>query len=235
MYSYKHEHPAVTADCVVFGFDGKALSILLIERGIEPYMGKWALPGGFIAMDETAEDGATRVLKKETSVEDIYLEQFHTFTAVDRDPRTDEETGIRERVMTIAFLAFIRQEDYSIVAGDDEIKAQWFPVDALPELAFDHKEIIEMGLDHLRWKIRYEPLAFHLLNKCFTMSQVQKIYEVVLNIEFDRRNFQKKMLELKYIEKAAKQERIHTVGRQGILYTFNEEIYQQKVREKNVF
>ena len=145
MYTYKYPHPAVTTDCVVFGFDGKSLNLLLISRGVEPYKGTWALPGGFIHMDETAEDGALRELKEETGVEDIYLEQFYTFTAVNRDPR--------ERVMTIAFLAFIRQDDYSVVAGDDAAKAQWFPVDNLPELAFDHKEIIEMALEKLRWKI----------------------------------------------------------------------------------
>ncbi|MBO7441570.1 MAG: NUDIX hydrolase, partial [Paludibacteraceae bacterium] len=148
MYTYEYPHPAVTADAVVFGFDGKSLNLLLINRGIEPYKGSWALPGGFINMNETAEDGALRELKEETGVEDIYLEQFHTFTAVDRDPR--------ERVMTIAFLAFIRQDDYSVVAGDDAAKAQWYPVNQLPELAFDHKEIIQIALDKLRWKIMYE-------------------------------------------------------------------------------
>ena len=155
MYTYEYPHPAVTADAVVFGFDGKSLNLLLINRGIKPYKGSWALPGGFININETAEDGALRELKEETGVDDIYLEQFHTFTAVDRDPR--------ERVMTIAFLAFIRQDDYSVVAGDDAAKAQWYPVDKLPELAFDHKEIIQIALDKLRWKIMYEPLVFHLL------------------------------------------------------------------------
>ena len=134
MYTYEYPHPSVTTDCVVFAFDGKSLNLLLINRGVEPYKGSWALPGGFIHMDETAEDGALRELKEETGVEDIYLEQFHTFTTVDRDPR--------ERVMTIAFLAFIRQDDYSVVAGDDAAKAQWFSLSDLPELAFDHEDII---------------------------------------------------------------------------------------------
>lgn len=225
MYTYEYPHPAVTADAVVFGFDGKSLNLLLINRGIEPYKGSWALPGGFININETAEDGALRELKEETGVEDIYLEQFHTFTAVDRDPR--------ERVMTIAFLAFIRQDDYSVVAGDDAAKAQWYPVNQLPELAFDHKEIIQIALDKLRWKIMYEPLVFHLLNETFTMTQLQTIYEAVIGKELDRRNFNKKMLQLGYV--VPTEERVQGVGRPGTLYMFDEEKYREQINNRNVF
>lgn len=234
-YIYKYPHPAVTTDSVVFGFDGKELNILLIQRGIEPYKDKWAIPGGFIRMDETAEEGALRELREETGLEDIFLEQFHTFTALGRDPRKDEVTGLPERVMTIGFLAFVRQDDYSVLAGDDAARAQWFKVKNLPELAFDHKEIIEMALEKLRWKIIYEPLAFRMLNKSFTMTQVQEIYEAVLieKEKFDRRNFQKKMLSLGYIEPTGK--KVRCVGRPGVLYSFNEEKYKEKVRERNVF
>ena len=107
MYTYKYPHPAVTTDCVVFGFDGNSLSLLLIKRGIEPYKGTWALPGGFMNMDETAEQGALRELQEETGVKDIYIEQLQAFTGVDRDPR--------ERVLTIAFLAFVRQESMRLL------------------------------------------------------------------------------------------------------------------------
>lgn len=238
MHSYKYQHPSVATDCVVFGYDGKKLNILLIERGIEPYLGAWALPGGFIKEDETAEEGALRELREETGVEDIYLEQFNTFTAANRDIRKDEETGETYRVMSIAFLAFIRQENYSVIAGDDAVKAKWYSIKELPNLAFDHKEIIEMALDKLRWKIIYEPLAFHMLNTSFTMTQVQEIYEAVLGKDtqeekFDRRNFQKKMLSLGYIE--ATGDKMHGVGRPGVLYSFNEEKYREKVKERNVF
>lgn len=225
MYTYEYPHPAVTADAVVFGFDGKSLNLLLINRGIEPYKGSWALPGGFININETAEDGALRELKEETGVEDIYLEQFHTFTAVDRDPR--------ERVMTIAFLAFIRQDDYSVVAGDDAAKAQWYPVNQLPKLAFDHKEIIQIALDKLRWKIMYEPLVFHLLNETFTMTQLQTIYEAVIGKELDRRNFNKKMLQLGYV--VPTEVRVQGVGRPGTLYMFDEEKYREQINNRNVF
>ena len=225
MYTYKYPHPAVTTDCVVFGFDGSNLNLLLIERGIEPFKGKWALPGGFMNMDETAEQGAMRELQEETSIKDIYIEQFHTFTSVNRDPR--------ERVLTIAFLAFIRQEKYEVIAGDDAAKAQWFPIDHLPELAFDHKEIIAMALDKLKWKITYEPIAFRLLNKTFTMTQVQTIYEVVLGQTFDRRNFHKKMTALGYIIPTEMQSR--GSGRPGTLFTFDEDKYKEQIENKKVF
>ncbi len=233
VFTYKYPHPAVTTDSVVFGFDGKSLNILLIQRGIEPFKGKWAIPGGFIRMDETAEEGALRELKEETGVEDIYLEQFHTFTTLGRDPRVDEISGLKERVMTIAFMAFIRQDDYTVMAGDDAAKAQWFPVNELPELAFDHKEIIEKGLETLRWKIMYEPLAFHLLNKSFRMTELQNIYEAVLGEELDRRNFHKKMLVMGYVVKT--EERAGGVGRPGTLYRFDEEKYKETVKNRNVF
>ena len=223
MYTYKYPHPAVTTDCVVFGFDGSNLNLLLIERGIEPFKGKWALPGGFMNMDETAEQGAMRELQEETSIKDIYIEQFHTFTSVNRDPR--------ERVLTIAFLAFIRQEKYEVIAGDDAAKAQWFPIDHLPELAFDHKEIIAMALDKLKWKITYEPIAFRLLNKTFTMTQVQTIYEVVLGQTFDRRNFHKKMTALGYIIPTGDKQTAN--GRPGNLYSFDEEKYNEEVNKRS--
>lgn len=140
MFSYKYPRPAVTTDCVIFGFDGKQLHILLIERSRDPYKGTWALPGGFLEMDETAEEGAARELYEETHVKNVFLEQFYVFSAVNRDPR--------ERVVTIAFYALVRQSDYQILAGDDAARACWFEVDELPPLAFDHDEIISKAREH---------------------------------------------------------------------------------------
>ncbi len=224
MYTYKYPHPAVTTDCIVFGFDGTKLNLLLINRGIEPYKGSWALPGGFMKI-ETAEQGALRELQEETGVKDIYIEQMQAFTAVDRDPR--------ERVMTIAFMAFVRQEKYEVIAGDDAAKAQWFPVNSLPQLAFDHKEIITLALDKLRWKMTYEPLAFRLLNKTFTISQLQTIYEVVFDKRFDRRNFHKKLTSLGYIIPTEEQQK--TIGRPSTLYTFDERKYREVAENRNIF
>lgn len=225
MYTYKYPHPAVTTDCIVFGFDGTKLNLLLINRGIEPYKGSWALPGGFMKIDETAEQGALRELQEETGVKDIYIEQMQAFTAVDRDPR--------ERVMTIAFMAFVRQEKYEVIAGDDAAKAQWFPVKSLPQLAFDYKEIITLALDKLRWKMTYEPLAFRLLNKTFTISQLQTIYEVVFDKRFDRRNFHKKLTSLGYIIPTEEQQK--TIGRPSTLYTFDERKYREVAENRNIF
>lgn len=225
MYTYEYEHLAVTTDCVVFGFDGNDLSLLLIKRGVEPYKGKWALPGGFMKMDETAEQGALRELQEETGVKDIYVEQLHTFTDVHRDPR--------ERVLTIAFMAFVRQEKYEVIGGDDADQAQWFRASELPELAFDHQHIISVALERLRWKVTYEPLAFHLLNKEFTMTQLMTIYEVVLGKTFDRRNFHKKMLSLGYIVPTDRQMRSN--GRPSTLYTFDERQYHEQVKRRNAF
>lgn len=137
MYTYKYPHPAVTTDCVIFGFDGTSINILLIERGIEPYIGTWALPGGFLNMDETVEEGAKRELHEETNVEDVYLEQFHVFSTVDRDPR--------ERVLTVAFFALVSKDKFEIITSDDANNAQWYEWNNLPHLAFDHAEIIRMA------------------------------------------------------------------------------------------
>lgn len=225
MYTYKYPHPAVTTDCIVFGFDGETLNLLLINRGIEPFKGCWALPGGFMKMDETAEQGALRELQEETGVKDIYIEQLQAFSTVDRDPR--------ERVMTIAFLAFVRQEKYEVIAGDDAAKAQWFPINELPELAFDHKEIITVALEKLRWKITYEPLAFRLLNKNFTITQLQTVYEVVFGKKFDRRNFYKKMTTLGYLIPTDQQ--LRNNGRPSTLYTFDEKKYREVMEKRSMF
>ena len=139
-YTYRYPHPAVTTDCVVFGLDGKQLNVLLIERGNEPYKGCWAFPGGFMNIDETAEQGAARELMEETGLELSNLKQFGTFTAVDRDPR--------ERVITIAYYALIDITD--VKGGDDAAKAQWFPLDKIPPLAFDHELILNKAIEQLK-------------------------------------------------------------------------------------
>lgn len=224
-YTYQYPHPAVTTDCVVFGFDGEGLSVLLIKRGIEPYKDHWAFPGGFMNIDETAEEGALRELNEETGIEHIYVEQLQAFTTVHRDPR--------ERVLTIAFMAFVRQQDYGYVKGGDDAKeAKWFSIDELPPLAFDHAEILNVAIERLRWKITYEPIAFRLLNESFTMSQLQSIYEAVLGQKFDRRNFHKKMTALGYIIPTGEQQTAN--GRPGTLYSFDEEKFKEEINKRKV-
>ena len=213
-YSYKYPHPSVTTDCVIFGFDGSRLKVLLVERGVEPFKGKWALPGGFLRMDESAEQGALRELQEETGLKTAYIKQFHTFTDPDRDPR--------ERVITIAYYALVRLQD--VVAGDDAARAEWFALDEVPSLAFDHDRILRTAIQEIRRQIHFEPVGFELLPPEFTIKELQLLYEAILDVKFDRRNFYKKMqhLELLTQVKTGTQER-----RQPFLFSFNAEKYSE--------
>ncbi len=221
-YSYKYPHPAITADNVVFGFDGRDLHILLIERGLEPYKGSWALPGGFMRIDETVEQCAIRELAEETGVTNIYLEQFHVFSAVERDPR--------ERVVTVAFYALVRKAGYRLIAGDDAARANWFKIGMLPPLAFDHDKIIDMARQRLRERLRTKPIAFKLLDEKFSMSELQQLYEAINGVTYDRRNFQRKMFSTGLLEdRGPSPEPQH--NRIPELYSFNEEEYVRKQSE----
>lgn len=192
-YTYKYPHPAVTTDCVILTFHEEKLKILLIRRGIEPYKGEWALPGGFLKMDESAEECAKRELREETGVTGSTIKQFYTFTRPDRDPR--------ERVITIAFYALMRWQHAE--GADDAEFADWLPVDQLPPLAFDHAEIVKLALETIRRDIFFEPVGFDLLNEIFSMTELQKVYEAILGKEFDRRNFAKKMKHLNILEEVS--------------------------------
>lgn len=214
-YCYKYPHPAVTTDCVIFGFDGNDIKVLLIERGIEPYKGKWAFPGGFLNMDETAAEGALRELKEETGLENAYIEQFNTYSEPDRDPR--------ERVITIAHYALVRIQE--VKGGDDAAKAQWFPIDEVPQLAFDHDKILRDAMRKLRERIHFEPIGFELLPEKFTMRDLQILYESILGVKFDRRNFAKKMMHYELLNQLDETVR-PTAKRDALLYSFNKENYE---------
>ena len=184
-FTYEYPHPAVATDCVVFGFDGYEMRILLIERGIEPYKGMWALPGGFLRMDETAEQCAIRELREETGLSISHVTQIGAFSGIDRDPR--------ERVVSIAFYALAKKTE--VKGGDDAKNAKWIALNALPPLAFDHERILHKALEKIRTDIHFEPIGFELLDNEFTMPELQRLYEAVLGILFDRRNFYKKMMQ----------------------------------------
>jgi 8-oxo-dGTP diphosphatase len=193
---------------------------LLIERGIEPFKGKWAFPGGFIKMDESAEEGALRELREETGLDNAYIEQFHTFSDPNRDPR--------ERVITIAYLALVRLQE--VKAGDDAAAARWFPIDEIPSLAFDHDFILRMATQRLREQIHFQPIGFELLPKKFTIKELQSLYEAILGINFDRRNFSKKMLHLEILTEL--DETIWpTPKREAKLYKFNSDKYEELKRK----
>lgn len=187
-YTYKHPRAALTVDCAVFGFDDDELKVLLIERALEPFKGSWALPGGFVRVDETLDTAARRELAEEAGLEDVFLEQLYTFGAVDRDPR--------ERVVSVAYYALVKLAAFKTKAATDAADARWFPVSKVPRLAFDHAEIFATALARLKGKVRYEPIGIELLPPKFTLSQLQYLYEAVLGTELDKRNFRKKVLGL---------------------------------------
>ena len=191
-YQYKYEHPAVTTDCVIFTYEDWKLKVLLVKRGGEPYKGEWALPGGFLRNDETARDGALRELLEETGLEASAVGELGVFSDPSRDPR--------ERVITIAFYALVKPSE--VVGGDDADEAAWFSIDELPQLAFDHSDIINAALERLRRDIHFEPIGFDLLDDEFTIPDLQRLYEIILGVKFDRRNFQRKILSSGILEEA---------------------------------
>lgn len=177
---------------MIFGFDGVSIKVLLIQRGIEPYKGKWAFPGGFMQIDETVEECARRELEEETGLKNASVEQFYTFSDVNRDPR--------ERVITVAHYALVRLSE--VKGGDDAASAQWFAESEIPSLAFDHDRILRMARNCLKERICFEPIGFELLPEVFTMSELQNLYEAILEVKFDRRNFYNKMLKLGILTEA---------------------------------
>lgn len=192
-YTYKYPRPALTLDTVIFIFPEHQLKILLIQRKDAPFKDCWALPGGFLDMDETLEAGAHRELFEETGVQNVYLEQLYTFSEVKRDPRG--------RVITVAYMALLRpSESPKLTASSDARQVKWFPVSRLPKLAFDHKQIIQCALDRLRNKLNYTTVGFQLLDEKFTLSELQEVHEVLLKRKLDKRNFRKKMLSLNILK-----------------------------------
>ena len=174
----------LTVDLVIFTIRDGALHVLLIQRGIEPFKGRWALPGGFILKGESLEEAARRELEEEAGVHEVYLEQLYTFGEPGRDPRG--------RVITVAYYALIAS-DVEVSGGSDASAAQWFPVSRTPSLAFDHSGIVDYALERIRNKLEYTTVGFELLPKKFTLSALQQVYEAILGKELDKRNFRRKI------------------------------------------
>lgn len=194
-YTYAYPRPSVTVDMVLFAYLEDQLKVLLIQRGGEPFRDQWALPGGFIQMDESLDAAARRELQEETGVTDVYLEQLYTFGAPDRDPRG--------RVITVAYFALLSADEARRVAvqgGDDAQDARWWNMYDLPPLAFDHGRILEYALQRLRWKLEWTALGFLLLPREFTLSELQSVYETVLHEPLDKRNFRRKILSADVLE-----------------------------------
>lgn len=199
MYSYRYPHPAVTTDIVIFTIRDGRLKLLLIKRGGEPYQGRWALPGGFVEMDEDLEASARRELEEETGVTGVYLEQLYTFGRPDRDPR--------ERVITVAYYALIPSDQVRLQAATDTEAVGWFAFEELPPLAFDHDEIVAMAHQRLVAKLDYSTIAFQFLPREFTLSELQEVYEIIRREPVDKRNFRKQVLALGKLVETKKMKR----------------------------
>ena len=217
-YTYEYPRGALTVDCVVFGLDEEDLKILLIQRALPPFAGTWALPGGFVRVDETLEDAARRELEEETGLRNVFLEQLYTFGALDRDPR--------ERVVSVAHYALVKLSDHTVQAATDARDAAWFAVHDVPSLAFDHADILQLAVERLRGKLRYQPIGFELLPRKFTLSQLQHLYELVLERELDKRNFRKRVLAMDLLIETdeVQQDVAHRAAR---LYRFDERKYRR--------
>ena len=225
-YIYEYPHPAVTADCVVFGYDGKELKVLLIKRGSDKeasttaYVGEWALPGGFLDVekDKTIAHTAARELKEETGLK-LGIKEFKevgTFSDIKRDPR--------ERVITIAHYALVKLS--AVAADTDADKADWFSMKDIPSLAFDHDKILRVACSRLCQDIHFEPVGFELMPDVFTLPQLQNLYESILEVKFDRRNFANKMKHFGMLSEVEDSTPRHGT-RTPIKYRFDKDNYER--------
>ncbi len=217
-HTYQYPRPALTVDCIIFGLDEEDLKVLLIQRDQDPFEGAWALPGGFVTPGESVDEAAMRELEEETGVRNVFLEQLYTFGAPDRDPR--------EHVVSVAYYALVNLSEHKPKAASDARSAAWFSIDDVPPLAFDHEQILEIAINRLRGKVRYQPIGFELLPRKFTLTQLQKLYERILEQPMDKRNFRKKILKMEILNELdeIQQDVAHRAAR---LYSFNEKEYRR--------
>lgn len=220
--TYRRPRPALTVDAVVFGLDEQALKILLVQRGVDPFVGRWALPGGFVHIGEPLDEAVTRELREETGLHDVFLEQLYTFGEPDRDPR--------EHVVSVAYFALVNLRDHHVQAATDARQAAWFDVDDVPDLAFDHDQILDVAHRRLQSKVRYQPIGFELLPDKFPLRQLQELYERVLDRPLDKRNFRKRILSMGILKELneIEQDVSHRAAR---LYRFDERAYRRRVKE----
>ncbi|MCP4543271.1 MAG: NUDIX hydrolase [Chloroflexi bacterium] len=205
--------PFVTVDVIIFTLRSSDLQVLLVKRKYSPFEGMWAIPGGFVVINESLEEAALRELEEETGVRDVYLEQLYTFGNVDRDPRG--------RVITVSYFALIPAAAIDPRAGSDAVETRWWSVYDLPSLAFDHTSMLSYALQRLRYKLEYAAVGFELLPEVFTLSELQAAYEIVLGEKLDKRNFRRKILGAEVIEET---EMYRTgEGRPAKLYHFRDD------------
>lgn len=224
MSNYYTSNPKfyVAIDCIIFGFSEGELSLLLLKRNFEPAMGEWSLMGGFVQEDESTDAAAKRVLAELTGLDNVYMEQVGSFGAIDRDPG--------ERVISIAYYALVNINEY-----DRELVHQhnafWVNINELPQLIFDHPQMVEQARKLMQQKASTEPIGFNLLPKLFTLSQLQSLYEAIYGEPLDKRNFRKRVAEMDYIEKTDKIDKTGS-KRGAALYQFNEKAYRKAPKFK---
>lgn len=221
-YYEGHEKFFVALDCIIFGFDRENLNLLLIKRNFEPEKGKWSLMGGFLKRNESLDEAATRILHQLTGLRDIYLEQLYGFGEVDRDPV--------DRTISIAYYALINIHDHDEKLVK-EYSARWFPIDDLPDLIFDHVEMVQAAKDQLQYKASNQPVGFELLPDKFTLPELQQLYEAIYETRLDKRNFRRRMLSMNVLVKTNEKQKKYS--RKGaFLYKFDEDKYNRQV-DKN--
>jgi 8-oxo-dGTP diphosphatase len=225
-FSQEFFKTALTVDNIILGFDEADLKVLLIKRGTEPYMDSWALPGDFMYPTEELDSSASRILEELTGIKNVYLEQVHTFGTVGRHPLG--------RVVTVAYLSLIKIDAYTITPASFAQKAQWHSISKVPILAFDHKKILDNCLEALKQRIRVRPIGFELLPPKFTLTELQHLYEAILELDLekglDKRNFRKKILSMDFIvDLNESQEGV--AHRPARLYQFDKEKYEKFLSE----
>lgn len=206
-----YEQPAVTVDLVIFTVNDDMLKIMLVKRAEDPFADCWSIPGGFLKTGESLQDAALRVLKEKTGMKNVYMEQLYTFGDPNRDPRT--------RVITVAYFALIPWKNLVQPESDKVTDLTWVSVDRLPKLAFDHKEIVQYAVQRLRAKASYSNIVYGLMARQFRLSELQTIYEIIINDKLDKRNFRKRMLATGLLQETGKKD---TIGahRPAMLYKF---------------
>ncbi len=209
---------ALSIDCLIFGFREGELDVLLVKHGEGISKGKWAIPGGWIRYNESIDDAANRLLTSLTGVSDIFLEQLRAFGEVDRYPG--------KRVITLAYYALINAENYSVNAGFTASDAQWFRIRDVPELPYDHNRILKTGFEYLQHKVRHEPLGFNLLPEKFTLHQIQKLYEAILETALDKPNFRRKLLKMNLLVPSDEKQR-DVSHRAAKYYRFDKRVYKK--------
>jgi 8-oxo-dGTP diphosphatase len=208
----------LSIDCAIFGFENQTLEVLLVKRAIKPHKGRWALPGGFIKKEEYVEEAAQRILRDTTGVKNIYLEEVGVLDSINRFPLW--------RDFTIEHFALISPEHYQLKPGIDTSAVKWFKLDDLPPLPFDHQGIIKTALEKLRTRVRYRPIGFELLPEKFTLPNLQKLYEVILDKKLDKRNFRKKLIKMNLLQKLKEKEKGNK-RRAAYLYKFDKHFYNK--------